>query len=105
MWVSYPQSSVWRWVCPWDFVAGYYRGIAETLIMRCADVFMSFPAMVLILVLVSVLGPSVATVTIVIGVLGWPKFARLIYGNVAVGQGTGITWRRPGPSAQRTALS
>ena len=50
--------------------------------MRCADVFMSFPAMVLILVLVSVLGPSVATVTIVIGVLGWPKFARLIYGNV-----------------------
>ena len=27
-------------------------------------------------------GASVATVTIVIGVLGWPKFARLIYGNV-----------------------
>jgi len=67
---------------PLGLLAGYYRGIAETLIMRCADVFMSFPAMVLILVLVSVLGPSVATVTIVIGVLGWPKFARLIYGNV-----------------------
>ena len=63
-------------------LAGYYRGICETLIMRCADVFMSFPAMVLILVLVSVLGPSVVTVTIVIGILGWPKFARMIYGNV-----------------------
>lgn len=67
---------------PLGVAAGYYRGICETLIMRCADVFMSFPAMVLILVLVSVLGPSVVTVTIVIGILGWPKFARLIYGNV-----------------------
>ena len=78
---------------PLGLLAGYYRGIAETLIMRCADVFMSFPAMVLILVLVSVLGPSVATVTIVIGVLGWPKFARLIYGNVlsATKDGTILT--------------
>lgn len=67
---------------PLGLIAGYYKGIAETLIMRCADIFMSFPAMVLILVLVSVLGPSVTTVTLVIGVLGWPKFARLIYGNV-----------------------
>lgn len=67
---------------PLGLLAGYYRGICETMIMRCADIFMSFPAMVLILVLVSVLGPSVVTVTVVIGILGWPKFARLIYGNV-----------------------
>lgn len=67
---------------PLGLLAGYYRGLCETLIMRCADIFMSFPAMVLILVLVSVLGPSVVTVTVVIGILGWPKFARLIYGNV-----------------------
>ena len=67
---------------PLGLLAGYYRGACETLIMRCADIFMSFPAMVLILVLVSVLGPSVVTVTVVIGILGWPKFARLIYGNV-----------------------
>lgn len=67
---------------PLGLLAGYYRGVCETLIMRCADIFMSFPAMVLILVLVSVLGPSVVTVTVVIGILGWPKFARLIYGNV-----------------------
>lgn len=89
---------------PLGLLAGYYRGIAETLIMRCADVFMSFPAMVLILVLVSVLGPSVATVTIVIGVLGWPKFARLIYGNVLSAREQDYV-ERPGPSAQRTALS
>ena len=67
---------------PLGLIAGYYRGIIETVIMRLADIFMSFPSMVLILVLVSVLGPSVATVTVVIGILGWPRFARTIYGNV-----------------------
>lgn len=67
---------------PLGLIAGYYRGIIETVIMRLADIFMSFPSMVLILVLVSVLGPSVTTVTVVIGVLGWPRFARTIYGNV-----------------------
>jgi len=67
---------------PLGLVAGYYRGIPEIIIMRLADIFMSFPSMVLILVLVSVLGPSVTTVTVVIGILGWPRFARTIYGNV-----------------------
>lgn len=66
---------------PLGLVAGYYRGKAETVIMRIADVFMSFPSMILILVLVSVVGPSIWSVTMVIGVLGWPQFARLIYGN------------------------
>lgn len=67
---------------PLGLLAGYYRGIWETIIMRLADVFMSFPSMVLILVLVAVFGPSIMTVTIVIGVLGWTQIAKLIYGNV-----------------------
>ena len=67
---------------PLGLIAGYYRGAVEAVIMRVADVFMSFPSIVLILVLVSVLGPSVWSVTIVIGVLGWTSFARLIYANV-----------------------
>ena len=67
---------------PLGLVAGYARGKAEAIIMRIADVFMSFPSIVLILVLVAVLGPSVWSVTCVIGVLGWTQFARLIYANV-----------------------
>ena len=50
--------------------------------MRSADIFMSFPSMILILVLVAIFGPSVWTVTLVIGVLGWTDFAKLMYGNV-----------------------
>lgn len=44
---------------PLGLIAGYFRGTAESIIMRTADAFMSFPSMVLILVLVAVFGPSI----------------------------------------------
>lgn len=67
---------------PLGLAAGYFRGKIEIAIMRVADIFMSFPSIVLILVLVAVVGPSIWSVTLVIGVLGWTQFARLIYANV-----------------------
>ncbi len=67
---------------PLGLAAGYYRGAVDIVIMRLADVFMSFPAMVLILVLVAIIGPSIWSVAIVIGVMGWTRFARLTYANV-----------------------
>ena len=86
---------------PLGMIAAFYRGVFEIIVMRLSDIFMSFPATILILFLVSMFGPSIITVTVVIGVLGWPKFARQIYGSVlsveeedyieggiAIGQGT-----------------
>lgn len=67
---------------PLGLLAGYYRGLWETVVMRAADIFMSFPSMILILVLVSVVGPSLITVIVIIGVMGWTSIAKLIYGNV-----------------------
>lgn len=67
---------------PLGLVAGYYRGWWEILIMRLSDIFLSFPAMILILVLVAMMGPSVNSVTFVIGFMGWPTFAKLLYANV-----------------------
>jgi len=67
---------------PLGLLAGYFRGKLELVIMRCADIFMSFPSMILILVLASVLGQSIFNITVVIGVLGWPEIARLIYSSV-----------------------
>ena len=67
---------------PLGLIAGYFRGKSEIIVMRLADIFMSFPSMILILVLVAIFGPSVWTVTLVIGVLGWTDFAKLMYGNV-----------------------
>lgn len=67
---------------PLGVFAAYYKGYAETIIMRLVDLFMSFPSMILIMVLVSIVGPSIWSVTIVIGVLGWTQFARIIYASV-----------------------
>lgn len=67
---------------PLGLVTGYYKGALGIIIMRLADVFMSVPSMILVLVLVAVIGPSIQSVTIVIGIMGWPQFARQLYGNV-----------------------
>ena len=67
---------------PLGLVAGYYRGKVETLIMRCADIFLSFPAIVLNLDIEAVFGSSVRLLITTIGVLHWPAVAKLIYGNV-----------------------
>jgi len=63
-------------------LAGYRRGAWEFWIMRLADVFQSFPSIVLILCLVTLVGASVLNLVLVIGLLGWPGIARLVYGNV-----------------------
>lgn len=67
---------------PLGICAAYYKGWLEMVVMRLVDLFMSFPSMILIMVLVSIVGPSIWSVTIVIGVLGWPQFARVIYASV-----------------------
>ncbi len=66
---------------PLGLMAGFYRGWRENLIMRCADIFLSFLAMVLILVAVAVFGATIPLIMILIGVLHWPAIAKLIYGN------------------------
>lgn len=67
---------------PLGLIAGYYKGKIETLVMRLADIFMSFPAMVLILVFVAVFGSSVPIIILLIGILNWPAVGKLIYSNV-----------------------
>lgn len=67
---------------PLGLIAAYYGKIADAAIMRVADIFISFPSIVLILVLVSIIGPSMWSVVVIIGIMGWPEFARLIRGNV-----------------------
>lgn len=67
---------------PLGLLAGYYGKAVEMTIMRLADLFQSFPSMILVLVLVSVIGPSITSVTLVIGVLGWASSARILHSSV-----------------------
>ena len=66
---------------PLGLIAGYYRGAAETIIMRAADIFLSFPSMVLVLAMVAIFGNSLPILILLIGLLSWPQTARLIYGR------------------------
>jgi peptide/nickel transport system permease protein len=62
--------------------AGFFGKWVDMVIMRITDVFMSFPYLMVILVLVSILGPSLFNIIMVIGLLGWPSIARLVRGSV-----------------------
>jgi peptide/nickel transport system permease protein len=88
-------------------VGGYAAGWPETLVMRAMDVILSFPPIVLALLVVTVLGPGVTTLVFVIGFLFIPAFARITASEVlvvkraeyveaahALGVGTGRILRR-----------
>lgn len=63
-------------------LAGYFGKWVDMVIMRLTDIVMSFPYLMVILVLVSIMGPSLFNIILVIGLLGWPSVARLIRGSV-----------------------
>jgi peptide/nickel transport system permease protein len=59
-------------------IAGYYGGRADMVLMRLADIVLAFPTLILIITIVSVLGPNIYNVMVVIGLLGWPPIARIV---------------------------
>lgn len=63
-------------------VAGYYGGWVDSTIMRLCDVVLSFPTLIIIITLASVLGPSIYNLMLAIGLLGWPPIARLLRGQL-----------------------
>lgn len=62
-------------------ISGYAGGWIDMVIMRITDMFMSFPQMMLIMVIVSIVGPKLSNLIIVLGFLGWPAIARLVRGS------------------------
>lgn len=58
-------------------MAGYYGGWIETIVMRSADVMMALPYVLLAVLIAGVLGPSLETGIIAIGIVRIPRFARL----------------------------
>ena len=63
-------------------LAGFYGGWVDSVVMRAADVFLSFPSLIIIITMASVLGPSIYNVMLAIGLLGWPPIARLLRGEL-----------------------
>jgi peptide/nickel transport system permease protein len=65
-------------------LAGYYGGFLDTLIMRLLDLVQAFPFLVLIIAIVSVLGPGLNNMYIAVAIVAWVVYARLIRGGVLV---------------------
>jgi peptide/nickel transport system permease protein len=57
--------------------AGYFGGLIDEGLMRVTDIFLSFPHLILALVIVAILGPGFFDVLIALGATWWPSFARL----------------------------
>jgi len=59
-------------------LAGYYRGWLDHLIMRIVDVVLSFPVIILLLCVASLVGPSIFNMMAMIGLLTWPVPCRIM---------------------------
>ncbi len=62
--------------------AGYFGGIVDTLIMRFYDALLSFPAILLGIAVVSVLGTGMLSVAYALAIASLPTFARLMRSRV-----------------------
>jgi len=66
---------------PLGLISGYVGGWVDTIIMRCNDALMSFPALILAVVIVGLLGPSLTNAMTAIGLVYAPRIMRVVRGS------------------------
>ncbi|MBO6541431.1 MAG: ABC transporter permease [Rhizobiaceae bacterium] len=62
--------------------AGFYGGRTDAIILRLIDMQLAFPVILLVIAVVAVVGPSLTNLIIIMGLSGWPRFARIVRGAV-----------------------
>lgn len=63
-------------------IAGYYGGWVDALIMRIVDIMFAFPALLLAIVIVTVIGQGLGKAMVAIGIVYTPQMARIIRSSV-----------------------
>ena len=63
-------------------LTGFYGGWIDEIIMRINDAILSFPSILLALILISLLGPGKLNIIIALGIIFIPSFARIVRGEV-----------------------
>jgi peptide/nickel transport system permease protein len=66
----------------WGAVAGFAGGWVDEVMMRIVDALLAIPALLLVLLLATIVTPSVFMVIIVLGLISWLATARLVRGQV-----------------------
>ena len=59
-------------------LAGYFGGWTDAVLVKVVEIFQVIPGFILLIVLVAIAQPSVATITLAIGLVSWPSVARLV---------------------------
>jgi len=65
-------------------LAAYFGGIVDEVVMRIADIFYAIPRLVMAMALVVALGRGLKSIVIVLIILGWPDYTRVIRSEVLV---------------------
>lgn len=63
-------------------IAGYFGGWYDTFSMRVVDMLVSIPNVLLYLTILGVFGPSLTLLILVVGLINWTTFARVVRGEV-----------------------
>jgi peptide/nickel transport system permease protein len=63
-------------------LAGYSNRLVDDVIMRFGDIQLAFPFILLAMVIVSVLGPSIRNLILVLAISGWVIYARVVRSQV-----------------------
>ena len=66
----------------WGALAGFFGGWFETVTLRLLEVVQAFPALLMALLVISVLGPGTVNVIIVVAIIPLPEFVRLARAEV-----------------------
>lgn len=62
--------------------AGYFGRVVDEVLMRITDVLLVLPGLPLLIVLIAILGASIDNLILLLGVLGWMGFARMVRSQV-----------------------
>jgi len=63
-------------------IAGYFGGLADEIIMRITDIFYAIPFLVMAMALVVAIGRGLQSIVLVMVILGWPTYTRLIRSEI-----------------------
>ncbi len=70
--------------CTIGLISGYIGGLVDVVLMRFLDVTMSFPFFVLVIAIISILGPGLTSFFVAVAMVSWVSYARLVRSQVLV---------------------
>jgi peptide/nickel transport system permease protein len=66
--------------CSMGLLAGYYRGWIDVVISRISDIILSFPVIILYLIIISQFGPSALNIVLAVTFIASPQVSRIVRG-------------------------